>query len=190
MQDKHKQEKYWDAAAKDPDVRYKYIADEWAETKLFIDLIEKFEPDFTRTCEIGSGIGRLLYELARKHPKDQFFCVDISANMIAMAQQAENIEYLHDPSDLPWRLTTVYSMLVFQHITHEQKRDYIEAAHDALLPGGKLIVQFVVGDENAPYSYQTSIDEMVGMFAMAEFTSTNTEYPVIHDQWAVIVGVK
>jgi trans-aconitate methyltransferase len=183
------QEKYWDAAATDPDVRYKYIADEWAKTKMFIHLIEKYQPDFTRTCEIGCGIGRLLHEIAIKYPESKFYGTDISAGMIAKAKRAKNITYMHGTT-LPDKLTTIYSMLVFQHITHEQKRDYINRAYYSLTIGGKMIVQFVVGDENTPYSYQTTIRAMFDMMADAGFRDIETEFPVIHDQWCVLVGVK
>lgn len=183
------QQKYWDAAANDPDMRHKYIADEWAKNYLFVHLIEKYQPDYTRTCEVGCGIGRLLHEFATKYPESKFYGTDISANMLAIADRANNITYMHGTA-LPDKLTTIYSMLVFQHITHEQKHNYINAAYDALMPGGKMIVQFVVGDENAPYSYQTTIRAMFDMMADAGFRDIETEFPVIHDQWCVLVGVK
>jgi 16S rRNA A1518/A1519 N6-dimethyltransferase RsmA/KsgA/DIM1 with predicted DNA glycosylase/AP lyase activity len=55
---------FWDNAAADPEVRYKYIADEWASTENFLHLIENNNNGWNNVLEIGCGIGRLLDPLS------------------------------------------------------------------------------------------------------------------------------
>ena len=115
---------FWDNAAADPDVRYKYIADEWASTKTFLDLIENNNKSWNNVLEIGCGIGRLLVPLADKHNECNFYGIDISDEMISLAPKRNNIKY----QEVTDKLDLVYSMLVFQHIEHQEKINYIKLA--------------------------------------------------------------
>jgi 2-polyprenyl-3-methyl-5-hydroxy-6-metoxy-1,4-benzoquinol methylase len=143
---------FWDNAAKDVDVRYKYIADEWALSQTFLTLIEDSNSNWNNVLEIGCGIGRLLVPLAEKHNECNFYGIDISDEMIKLAPKKDNIKY----QELADNLDLVYSILVFQHIEHQEKINYIKLAYEKLKVDGILFFQFVIGEENSPYSYQTS----------------------------------
>jgi cyclopropane fatty-acyl-phospholipid synthase-like methyltransferase len=176
---------FWDNAAKDPEVRYKYIADEWASTETFLDLIEKNNNNWNNVLEIGCGIGRLLFPLADKYRECNFYGIDISDEMIKLAPKKNNIKY----QQLSDNLDLVYSMLVFQHIEHQEKIDYINLAYQKLKFGGNLFFQFVIGEENSPYSYQTSKFEIYRILNNVGFKNLIfTEH--MHPQWMFVRATK
>jgi len=176
---------FWDNAAKDLDVRYKYIADEWAPTETFLNLIENNNDSWNNVLEIGCGIGRLLVPLAEKYNECNFYGIDISDEMIKLAPKKDNIKYqeLADNFDL------VYSMLVFQHIDHQEKIKYIKLAYEKLKVGGILFFQFVVGEENSAYSYQTSrfeIDRILSDVGFKNLIFTDH----MHPEWMFVKATK
>ena len=176
---------FWDNAAKDPEVRYKYIADEWASTETFLDLINNNNNNWNNVLEIGCGIGRLLSPLADMHKESMFYGIDISEEMIKLAPKKDNIKYQQVPNNLDF----VYSMLVFQHIEHQEKINYIKLAYEKLKNGGNLFFQFVIGKENSPYSYQTSqleIDNILKSVGFNNLIFTNH----MHDQWMFVRATK
>jgi 2-polyprenyl-3-methyl-5-hydroxy-6-metoxy-1,4-benzoquinol methylase len=176
---------FWNKAAKDPDVRYKYIADEWALTETFLNLIENNNDSWNNVLEIGCGIGRLLVPLADKYPECNFHGIDISDEMINIAPTRNNIKY----QELADNLDLVYSMLVFQHIEHQEKINYINLAYEKLKVGGNLFFQFVIGEENSPYSYKTSRVEIENILKDIGFNNlifTNH----MHHQWMFVRGTK
>ena len=176
---------FWDKAAKDPDVRYKYIADEWALTETFLNLIENNNNSWNNVLEIGSGIGRLIVPLADKYPECNFHGIDISDEMIKIAPTRNNIKY----QELTDNLDLVYSMLVFQHIEHQEKIDYIKLAYEKLKIGGNIFFQFVIGEDNAPYSYQTSKVKISKMLNDAGFNNLIfTDH--MHPQWMFVRATK
>jgi cyclopropane fatty-acyl-phospholipid synthase-like methyltransferase len=176
---------FWDNAAADPDVRYKYIADEWAPTETFLNLIENNNDSWNNVLEIGCGIGRLLVPLADKYSNCNFYAIDISDEMINLAPKRDNIRY----QELADNLDLVYSMLVFQHIEHQEKINYIKLAYEKLKVGGNLFFQFVIGEENSPYSYQTSkseIDNILKEIGFKNLIFTNH----MHPQWMFVRSTK
>lgn len=177
---------YWNEAAKDPDVRYKYIADDWAKTKYFVDYIEKHNKDWNKVGEVGCGIGRLLAPLADNHKTCQFYGIDISEEMIKQAEQRKNITYGH----LVKNMDCIYSMLVFQHMDTNTKKDALNFMYKHLKFNGTILIQFVKGNENAPYSYQLSIADMIGMIEDAGFYTKSMQEKFIHDSWCVIEATK
>jgi cyclopropane fatty-acyl-phospholipid synthase-like methyltransferase len=176
---------FWDNAALDPDVRYKYIADEWATTETFLNLIENNNNYWENVLEIGCGIGRLLVPLADKYGKCNFYGIDVSDEMIKLAPKKDNIKYQEIANNLDF----VYSMLVFQHIEHQEKIDYIKLAYEKLKVGGNLFFQFVIGEENSPYSYQTSKFEIDKILKDTGFNNlVFTDH--MHHQWMFVRATK
>jgi 2-polyprenyl-3-methyl-5-hydroxy-6-metoxy-1,4-benzoquinol methylase len=176
---------FWDNAAADPDVRYKYVADEWATTETFLDLIKSNNNDWNNVLEIGCGIGRLLAPLADMYKDCNFYGIDISDKMIELAPKRDNIKY----QELANNLDLVYSMLVFQHIEHQEKIKYIKLAYDNLKNGGNLFFQFVIGEENSPYSYQTSEFEINKILNSVGFHSlVFSNY--MHHEWMFVKATK
>jgi 2-polyprenyl-3-methyl-5-hydroxy-6-metoxy-1,4-benzoquinol methylase len=176
---------FWDNAAKDIDVRYKYIADEWALTQTFLTLIENSNDSWNNVLEIGCGIGRLLVPLADKYTECSFYAIDISDEMIRLAPKRNNIKY----QEVGNNLDLVYSMLVFQHIEHQEKINYIKLAYEKLKVDGILFFQFVIGEENSPYSYQTSKVEISKILNNVGFKNLIfTDH--MHPQWMFIKATK
>jgi cyclopropane fatty-acyl-phospholipid synthase-like methyltransferase len=176
---------FWDNAAADPDVRYKYIADAWASTETFLNLIENNNDSWNNVLEIGCGIGRLIVPLADKYPECNFHGIDISDEMIKLAPKRNNIKY----QEIINNLDLVYSMLVFQHIEHKEKINYIKLAHDNLKDGGSLFFQFVIGEENSPYSYQTSKSEIENILNNIGFHSLIFSNHM-HQEWMFVKATK
>jgi cyclopropane fatty-acyl-phospholipid synthase-like methyltransferase len=105
--------------------------------------------------------------------------------MINLAPKRDNIKY----QELADNLDLVYSMLVFQHIEHQEKINYIKLAYEKLKFGGNLFFQFVVGEENSPYSYQTSRFEVERILSDAGFKNlifTNH----MHSEWMFVRATK
>lgn len=177
---------YWNEAARDENVRYKYIADKWAKTETFIEAIEKANTDWNKVLEIGCGIGRLLAPLSKKYPSCQFYGLDISDEMIKKAIKRKNIKYQEYDSELD----LVYSMLVFQHIDTETKQEKLDFAYKNLKKGGVFLMQFVVGDENAPYSYQLQAPEMLAMIDETGFIVEEITTNFMHKQWCLVKARK
>jgi cyclopropane fatty-acyl-phospholipid synthase-like methyltransferase len=176
---------FWDNAAKDPEVRYKYIADEWATTETFLDLIKNNNSEWNNVLEIGCGIGRLIVPFADMYKDCNFYGIDISDEMINLAPKRDNIKY----QELADNLDLVYSMLVFQHIEHQEKIDYIKLAYEKLKVGGNLFFQFVIGEENSPYSYQTSKSEIYRALNNAGFKNLIfTDH--MHPEWMFVKATK
>jgi cyclopropane fatty-acyl-phospholipid synthase-like methyltransferase len=176
---------FWNNAALDPEVRYKYIADEWASTENFLDLIENNNNSWNNVLEIGCGIGRLLGPLSDKYADCNFYAIDISDEMIKLAPKKDNIKY----QEVVNNLDLVYSMLVFQHIEHQEKINYVKLAYDNLKNGGNIYFQFVIGEENSPYSYQTSRFEIEKMLTNVGFNNLVFENHM-HEQWMFVRGTK
>jgi cyclopropane fatty-acyl-phospholipid synthase-like methyltransferase len=78
--------------------------------------------------EIGCGIGRLLDPLSEKYKECIFYAIDISDEMINLSPKKNNIKY----QEVVNNLDLVYSMLVFQHIEHQEKTNYAKLAYDNL----------------------------------------------------------
>ena len=176
---------FWDNAAADPEVRYKYIADEWASTENFLHLIENNNNSWNNVLEIGCGIGRLLDPLSEKYKECNFYAIDISDEMIKLAPKKNNIKY----QEVVNNLDLVYSMLVFQHIEHQEKINYAKLAYDNLKTGGNIYFQFVIGEENSPYSYQTSKSEIQKMLTDIGFNNLVFENHM-HPEWMFVRATK
>ena len=176
---------FWDNAALDPEVRYKYIADEWAFTETFLDLIENNNDGWNNVLEIGCGIGRLLDPLSEKYKECNFYAIDISDEMIKFAPKKDNIKY----QEVANNLDLVYSMLVFQHIQDQEKINYVKLAYDNLKNNGNINIQFVIGEENSPYSYQTSKFEIEKMLISIGFNNLVFENHM-HPQWMFVRATK
>ena len=176
---------FWDNAAADPDVRYRYRSEEWASTETFLDLIKNNNDDWDNVLEIGCGIGRLLAPLADMYKDCNFYGIDISDEMIKLAPKRDNIKY----QELANNLDLVYSMLVFQHIEHQEKINYVKLAYEKLKVGGNLFFQFVIGEENSPYSYQTSRFEINKILNDTGFKNlVFTDH--MHPEWMFVRATK
>jgi len=110
-------------------------------------------PDAGCVLEIGCGAGRILEHLAAARPQLRLFGVDVSAEMIRLAQarlsERTNVTLLRsDGSSLDLfpdaTFDLVYSALVLQHLPGAVFRRYLGEAARVLRPGGlfRFQVQF------------------------------------------------
>jgi cyclopropane fatty-acyl-phospholipid synthase-like methyltransferase len=80
-------------------------------------------------------------------------------------------------------------MLVFQHIEHQEKINYIKLAYEKLKVGGNMFFQFVIGEENSPYSYQTSKFEINRILKDVGFNNLIfTDH--MHHEWMFVRATK
>lgn len=150
---------YWDRAAEKSNV----LAEMWAEpeekTEEHLEIITKGIKIKGTVWEIGCGVGRLLVALAEKYPKVTFIGTDISQKLLSKMPRRDNI---NSYTDLPHEpINFAYSMLVFQHIPSDEKRDYINAVAERLVPGGVFRFQYVTGDYDGFVDHNTSDYDVV-----------------------------
>ena len=178
---------YWNEVAKDPDVKSKYICDSIFKDENFIEAIELVNNNWGNVLEIGCGIGRLIVPLADKHKQCDFYGFDISENMIAQAPKRKNIDYTTKGRNLD----LVYSILVFQHMSPEDKIKNINLAAKLLKTKGVFYFQFVIGKDNdGVANYQTRVDTMTNACLLAGFKIDSIEQGLMHSQWCFIKATK
>ena len=121
-------------------------------------------PDTCATIlEIGVGPGRIAAPMVRfgESIGARFIGVDVSPVMVDAAARRLLLRYatllVGDGRTLPMGSETVdlvYSVTVFQHLPLAGVKAYIREALRVLTPGGRLVCQFVEGDENVPFGVQ------------------------------------
>lgn len=179
---------YWDECARDPDVDAKYICD------MPIDVfIKTIEPLHGQILDLGCGVGRLADPIARAHPESDITGVDVSPSMILIAKDRQEWARLHfclnDGRELPFvdnHFDCVYSVLMFQHIDDETKRGYINEAYRVLRPGGKFVVQFVLGEHHGPFDHNTTFEDMSSWAIEAGFRGGEMLLGIGHELWGWI----
>ena len=126
---------FWDKAAKDPQVRDKYIVDKNLKDADFIKFVKPYLHG--KVLEIGCGIGRLaeLYDCG----------IDISQNMLDQAPKDKEHK-LCDGTSIPYpdeSFDSVFCVQVFQHVP--DTRPYISEAWRVLRPNGTFLFQYIHG---------------------------------------------
>lgn len=172
---------YWNSAALDPDVDVKYICD------YPLDVCVKDIGELKgKVLEIGCGVGRLL--------KPGYYGIDVSQNMldIAIKRRPESTIKL-TTGDIPFdsnSFDTVFSFLVFQHLKIDEITTYIHEAYRVLKPHGIFKFQFVIGNEDEPFSNHYEIYKMLHLMEAAGFKSLIERPSNVHFQWWWIEGMK
>lgn len=110
----------------------------------------------SKVLDIGCGVGRLEYNLA----KEVKLCVgiDIAPSMIALAKKyikAENVDFItvngKNLIDLKNRqFDLVFSIIVFQHLPRNIFKSYINDSYKHLRVGGKLFFQIPIYTSKRP----------------------------------------
>jgi cyclopropane fatty-acyl-phospholipid synthase-like methyltransferase len=147
-------------------------------TQEHVDKLLFLAPTGGSVLEIGCGMGRLLSELTGFF--DNLYGYDPSETLLAKAPKGKIIY----TTDLPDRkFDFIYSMLVFQHITDESKKEYIEYASKHLLVDGMFKFQYVTEGERSPQNFPVKDDDINKYCLEAGFTvniTQDSKYP----QWS------
>jgi cyclopropane fatty-acyl-phospholipid synthase-like methyltransferase len=165
---------YWNTAALDPEVEKKYICD-LSTIECLVELGELKE----KVLEIGCGIGRLM--------PNKSYGIDISKRMLNIAKQNRPDCYFKiTKGDIPYpnnQFNTVYSMLVFQHITQDEMLFYFQEVYRVLREGGLFKFQFVEGSEKEPFSQHYFTVEIFGWLKELNFKDIKFTRSNIHESW-------
>lgn len=165
---------YWDKASEDPHVDTKYICDIYDNRFLY-------ETTFSgKVLDLGCGVGRLM--------KKGYYGVDISEKMLLIAQNRKPDCFftLCDGRTIPYPesfFDNVYCVLLFQHIPIEAVKQYTKEVYRVLKKGGLFVFQYVMGNENEPFSYHYSHDQIKQIYEKTGFSFVNRKKNYIHYQW-------
>lgn len=103
-------------------------------------------PAGSEVLDLGCGQGFLLHWMAQREGL-QLAGVDICPGQVEIARElvpsvelcvANGVNYLRRN---PGRFAVIFSFDVFEHIPAEDLLDWVQAAHDALIPGGALVLR-------------------------------------------------
>jgi ubiquinone/menaquinone biosynthesis C-methylase UbiE len=120
----------------------------------FVVLLEKFKliNKKTKVLDIGCGVGRVEYALAKK--VENIVGIDISPSMIRLANanvKAKNVEFLvgngqnlQNLADSSFDL--VFSVIVFQHLPRKTFKNYLKESY-RVLGKGNLFFQISVDEK-------------------------------------------
>lgn len=110
----------------------------------------------SEVLDIGCGVGRLEYKLA----KEVKLCVgiDIAPSMIALAKKyikAENVDFItvngHNLKDLRNRqFDLIFSIIVFQHLPRNIFKSYVNDSYKHLKKRGRLFFQIPIYTDARP----------------------------------------
>jgi cyclopropane fatty-acyl-phospholipid synthase-like methyltransferase len=198
----------WDAQAADVTaLRYSVWAEhESAYERRVEECLSVLEPRLqpaltsgktTRVLDLGCGLGRLTIPLALAYPDVQFIGLDISAPTIEIARYLahgqSNVEFIigdgRSLAGVP-RLGGAFSMLCFQHVPHEATIGYLADLAERLERESTLVFQHVIGAEDAPYSHQTSSEQLKSWCQAAGFHVQYVDVGLIFDSWAWVTAVR
>lgn len=172
---------YWNNNAKDSQVDLKYISDISTEDCL-LDL-QELEG---KTLEIGCGVGRLM--------KKGYYGIDISEEMLKIAKERRpdcNFK-LSDGRTIPYADETfdsVYSYLVFQHLPLDAVESYIKEAHRVLKKNGLFVFQWIMGDEDEPFSKHHSMISIIDTLSTVGFGSYS-QASFAYSEWTITTSWK
>lgn len=186
---------YWDAAAQDPDVAVKYIAD--IDMKDCLQALLAGLPKLTaeRVADLGCGIGRITIPLADMHPACEVTGIDISDKMLDIAKQHPK-QFLarwlqNNGRNVPGApYDVIYSMLVFQHIDKPGVWAYIRTISRALADNGLFRFQFIEGSEREPFSHHYFFADIEKRLNECKLYVTHYDQGLVHPQWSWITAEK
>lgn len=159
---------FWDAHATEQGVLSSDHAgyDEYDRvTGYQLGLLTERLPDSGVVRDIGAGIGRLMIPLARLRPDLEFHASEPSKGMQrALTANAAGLKNVHVDKGDPVPLhDLVYCVLVLQHNDPDGVREIIRKATEGLSPSGRILMQFVRGDEftqHGPHSFDYTVEQL------------------------------
>lgn len=171
--------------------------------------IEPYLPASGTVLEIGCGVGRLLFTLAKKHPFLRLVGLDSSPAMLAHALDVHvssgvvwigNTVELVDgdghriPSDGAFQplgpFAGAYSVLCFQHLDAETTRGYIAQVGARLVPGAAFRFQLVHVGDSGPLSFIHPVLDVTGWCLEAGLTSVTVTGDPVYPTWRWVTARK
>lgn len=160
---------YWDTQATEQGV----LASEHAGdgeydriTDYQLGLISQRLPENGVVRDIGAGVGRLIIPLAELRPDLEFYASEPSKEMRrALTVNAQGLSNVRVDPGGPVRgplHDLVYCVLVLQHNDEDGVNDIVTQALEGLKPGGRVLMQFVRGDEfteHGPRSFDYTVEQ-------------------------------
>lgn len=196
----------WDAQALTlDDARRATGAHDLEMTRACVDAIQTWIPpslESLRLLEIGCGIGRLTFPMARALPRSTILGVDASPKMLAYAKATRDKFYRDSGARFMQSCRPgphgfgegvydgAWSVLTFQHLDPDLARDYVVAVGRALKPGGRFVFQFIEGDERQPLSNHFLLGDVCAWLGEGRFSVVFAERGVGHDLWTWIAAEK
>lgn len=136
--------------------------------------------------EIGCGIGRLTHEISRLTGR-QVLGIDISPNMINYAKMMtpwdSTAEFVVGGPEALIPCAGAYSMLVFQHLAPAEVKRYARRLAEVVQPGGRVAIQFVVGDYHVDVDHRHTVEWMLEQFPRQSWVLRSDEGDTRHEEW-------
>ena len=138
----------------------------------------------SRVLDLGCGPGRLTIPLAHARPALDFIGLDVRDYS---QDPAPNVRWvLGDGRIIPTsigRLDAAYSIALLQHLPHDATRNYLIQLALRLCPGGRIVLQHVLGDEDSFLSHQIHEPDLVAMCEDSDLRVVSIVSGILHFQW-------
>lgn len=183
----------WHAVFSEPDV----MAHTEVDVAFIADMLTSYRHPSNRPpdgplLDFGCGVGRLTASMAAMTDR-KVVGYDPTPNMIEWAinsKLSDQVEFTTGEDVLAWPWAGAYSMLVFQHLPQETVVDSLTAICRSLMPNGRLVFQFVIGDNHSDHDHRYSEDEMTGFCAAAGFADLAVFTDTRHREWCWVAARK
>ena len=166
------------------------------------EILDHVTGKWSWVLEIGCGIGRLTNPIQAALPRVHVVGLDINPKFIALACEAAGavtwtgmmpayrVTGSLDDVASPGSVDAIYSMAVFQHLSNDRKRDYIQQIGRALRPGGVTVFQYVEGVHSSRCMYDALIMEVAGWCQEAGLEVQRIQHDLLMPRWTWVTATR
>lgn len=155
----------------------------WLPTSRIVDMLDVH--DRMRVLDYGTGTGRYALSIARSHPNARVVAYDIQQKMLDIVNERiaeaglQNVRTAGPGTDAI--ATDNYDRALGVHLLHEIDDEHVSEIHQALKPGGFLLIvdwdRDVKRDFGPPPDHVHTLDEAVDRLRRAGFTPQVLDSP-------------